>query len=68
MKIGYLPDTFGFNAQMPTILANCGLDNIIFWRGINFKKHVSGPYFTWKTAMQRNHRHFDCEGDEEAQH
>lgn len=48
MKIGYLPDTFGFNAQMPTILANCGLDNIIFWKGINFKKHVSGPYFTWK--------------------
>lgn len=48
MKIGYLPDTFGFNAQMPTILANCGLDNIVFWRGINFKKHVSGPYFKWK--------------------
>jgi mannosylglycerate hydrolase len=48
MKIGYLPDTFGFNAQMPTILANCGLDNIVFWRGVNFKKHVSGPYFTWK--------------------
>ncbi|MDT2760146.1 glycoside hydrolase family 38 N-terminal domain-containing protein [Enterococcus xiangfangensis] len=48
MKIGYLPDTFGFNAQMPTILANCGLDNIVFWRGINFKKHVSEPYFIWR--------------------
>ncbi|QKE72884.1 alpha-mannosidase [Arthrobacter citreus] len=48
MKIGYLPDTFGINAQMPTILQNCGIDNIIFWRGINFNKHVKGPYFTWK--------------------
>lgn len=48
MNIGYLPDTFGFNAQMPTILQNCGIDNIIFWRGINFNKHVKGPYFKWK--------------------
>lgn len=48
MPIGYLPDTFGLNAQMPTILKNCGLDSIVFWRGINFKKHVSGPYFNWK--------------------
>ncbi|MDR2007704.1 MAG: alpha-mannosidase [Alphaproteobacteria bacterium] len=47
MKIGYLPDTFGFNAQMPTILANTGIDNIIFWRGINFAKHVKTPYFKW---------------------
>ncbi|MGG5359174.1 MULTISPECIES: glycoside hydrolase family 38 C-terminal domain-containing protein [unclassified Enterococcus] len=48
MQIGYLPDTFGFNAQIPTILKNCGFDNLVFWRGINFKKHVSGPYFKWK--------------------
>lgn len=48
MPIGYLPDTFGFNAQMPTILRNSGIDNIIFWRGINFEKHVKSPYFIWK--------------------
>ncbi len=48
MMVGYLPDTFGINAQMPTILENCGLDNIVFWRGINFKKHVNSPYFTWR--------------------
>ncbi len=48
MKIGYLPDTFGFNAQMPMILQNCGIDNIIFWRGIHFGKQVSGPYFKWR--------------------
>ena len=48
MNVGYLPDTFGFNAQMPTILKNCGIDNIVFWRGINFKKHAIGPYFKWQ--------------------
>lgn len=30
MKIGYLPDTFGFNAQMPILLKHVGLDNIFF--------------------------------------
>ncbi len=48
MRIGYLPDTFGFNAQMPTILANAGINSIIFWRGLNFDKHVDEPYFCWK--------------------
>lgn len=48
MPIGYLPDTFGFNAQMPTILKNCDIDSIIFFRGINFEKHVTSPYFEWE--------------------
>ncbi|STY45138.1 Mannosylglycerate hydrolase [Listeria grayi] len=33
MDIGYLPDTFGFNAQVPAILEQLGLDTFIFWRG-----------------------------------
>lgn len=48
MPIGYIPDTFGFNAQMPTLLQQIGLDNLIFWRGIDFSKQVSTPYFKWK--------------------
>lgn len=48
MNIGYLPDTFGFNAQIPTILRNCNVDSAIFFRGINFEKHVSSPYFVWR--------------------
>ncbi|MEN2666341.1 glycoside hydrolase family 38 C-terminal domain-containing protein [Listeria aquatica] len=48
MKIGYLPDTFGFNAQMPTLLQNCGIDNIVFWRGLNLATQVQSPYFIWK--------------------
>ncbi|MBC1500128.1 alpha-mannosidase [Listeria weihenstephanensis] len=48
MKIGYLPDTFGFNAQMPTLLAQAGFDNIIFWRGIHLGQQVNSPYFKWQ--------------------
>lgn len=48
MKVGYLPDTFGFNAQMPTILKSCDIDNIIFWRGINYDTQVKSSYFLWK--------------------
>ena len=49
MKIGYLPDTFGFNAQMPILLKHVGLDNIFFWRGIHLGKQVQSPYFKWKS-------------------
>ncbi|MBC2314308.1 alpha-mannosidase [Listeria welshimeri] len=48
MKIGYLPDTFGFNAQMPTLLEHAGFDNVIFWRGIHLGEHVTSPYFKWQ--------------------
>lgn len=48
MDIGYLPDTFGFNAQIPLILNELGIHKFIFWRGINFDKHVNTPYFIWK--------------------
>lgn len=47
MKIGYLPDTFGFNAQMPTIFHQVGIDNMIFWRGTNFEKQTDSVYFRW---------------------
>ncbi|MCC0655934.1 MULTISPECIES: alpha-mannosidase [unclassified Clostridioides] len=49
MKIGYLPDTFGFNAQMPILLRHVGIDNIFFWRGIHLGKQVQSPYFKWKS-------------------
>ncbi len=49
MKIGYLPDTFGHNIQMPQIFNGFGIDNIIFWRGYDPKKTPT-PYFNWKGA------------------
>lgn len=48
MPIGYLPDTFGFNAQFPTILQHAGLDNILFWRGSEIGAQLPSPYFKWK--------------------
>lgn len=48
MMIGYLPDTFGFNAQMPTLLSQVGIDNFIFWRGTNFKRQMNSVYFKWR--------------------
>lgn len=48
MPIAYLPDTFGFNAQMPTILKEAGFESIIMWRGLNLNKHVNSPYFKWQ--------------------
>ncbi len=47
MRLGYLPDTFGFNAQLPVILNEAGMDNVIMWRGLHLNKHVKSPYFKW---------------------
>ncbi|SFV41340.1 glycoside hydrolase family 38 N-terminal domain-containing protein [Ligilactobacillus acidipiscis] len=48
MKVGYLPDTFGFNAQMPTLLQQVGIDNFLFWRGTNFSQQTNSVYFRWR--------------------
>jgi len=53
MMIGYLPDTFGFNAQMPTLLHQVGIDNFVFWRGTNFNRQVSSLYFRWKGLSEK---------------
>lgn len=53
MNIGYLPDSFGFNAQLPTILSNCGINSMIFFRGINFNKQINSPYFIWRGVSKK---------------
>lgn len=47
MPVGYLPDTFGFNAQMPVILRQLNIDNFIFWRGFD-PEQVKSTYFIWR--------------------
>lgn len=54
MMLGYLPDTFGFNAQLPTLLNQVGIDNFLFWRGINFEKVTESPYFIWKGLGEKS--------------
>jgi len=47
MKIGYIPDPFGHITQMPQILKGFGIDNIIFWRGIEYDQS-QGNEFIWQ--------------------
>ncbi|WP_108652805.1 glycoside hydrolase family 38 N-terminal domain-containing protein [Dongshaea marina] len=49
MAVGYLPDTFGHNTQMPTLFKGFGIDNIIFWRGIDYDTQVSQCNFLWRS-------------------
>lgn len=42
---GYLPDTFGHSADMPTLLRQCGIDSSVVWRGVNPKKSL----FLWQS-------------------
>jgi mannosylglycerate hydrolase len=35
MPVGYMPDLFGFSAQIPQILKNFGIDNAFAWRGLH---------------------------------
>jgi alpha-mannosidase len=47
MMVGYLPDTFGHNSQLP-MLRGCNLDNIVFWRGIDHDTQVAQSQFIWR--------------------
>ncbi len=42
---GYLPDTFGHSADMPTLFQHCGIESAVVWRGVSPKKSV----FQWQS-------------------
>lgn len=42
---GYLPDTFGHSADIPTMLQQCGIDSSVVWRGI----HPAQSLFRWQS-------------------
>ena len=41
---GYLPDTFGHSADIPTLLRQVGIDSAVIWRGVNPRKSL----FQWR--------------------
>jgi len=41
---GYLPDTFGHSADIPTILQGVNIDSAVLWRGVSPQKSL----FTWQ--------------------
>lgn len=53
MMLGYLPDTFGFNANLPMLLGQVGIKDFLCWRGTDFKRQVQSPYFKWKSLGNR---------------
>lgn len=43
--VGYMPDAFGHNSEIPRILSSCNIDNAIVWRGVGNHKSE----FIWKS-------------------
>ncbi|MFQ6075939.1 MAG: alpha-mannosidase [Candidatus Bathyarchaeia archaeon] len=48
MKVGYLPDTFGHTATLPTILRGFGLDSFVFQRGLGDEAEGLETEFVWR--------------------
>lgn len=47
LEVGYLPDTFGQNAYLPSIFKNFGINFSILKRGIYLKNLKNNDNFTW---------------------
>ena len=47
LNVGYLPDTFGQNAYLPSIFKNFGIDYSVLKRGIFLKDLKNNDNFTW---------------------
>lgn len=44
----FMPDTFGFNEQLPQIFVKNGYSNFTFWRGMKIADQSIGNSFWWK--------------------
>lgn len=49
MLVGYAPDTFGHNAQMPQVYNNFGIESSFFWQGVSLELSKNAN-FEW-TAL-----------------
>ncbi|MGJ8453964.1 hypothetical protein ACSFC1_01495 [Pseudothermotoga sp. U03pept] len=47
-KIGYLPDMFGHNAYMPSIIKGLGMKWAVIWRGID---NIEKTTFSWSSPF-----------------
>jgi len=48
MRVGYLPDTFGHVATLPTILSQFGLNVFLFYRGLGEEGEELSDEFYWE--------------------
>ncbi|WP_104081257.1 glycoside hydrolase family 38 C-terminal domain-containing protein [Cryobacterium sp. Y11] len=49
MRMGYIPDSFGQTASLPTLLNGFGMDSVVFWRG-KTERHAKDVNFLWRGA------------------
>jgi alpha-mannosidase len=47
-RVGYNPDSFGHNANLPQILRKSGMDSYAFTRPGAHEKDLPGPFFWWE--------------------
>ena len=52
MKLGYIPDSFGHNQQLPQILNNFNFDKAVFWRGVSEEKSKA-LNFNWELGKYK---------------
>jgi mannosylglycerate hydrolase len=48
MRVGYVPDSFGFPSQIPTILAGFGIDSFVYSRGAPPEVDRLGCIYRWR--------------------
>ncbi len=48
LDIAYLPDSFGFNANLPQIFSYFDLKQMIFWRGMKKEDNDKTIFFNWR--------------------
>ena len=48
-KVGYTPDSFGLNSQLPQIFKGFGMDGAIFTRGLKTQDGSYGSEFVWES-------------------
>jgi len=48
LNVAYLPDSPGLPAELPTLLAACGLQAVVFGRGMGAEAETLGSEFWWE--------------------
>ncbi len=56
-------DSFGHPASLPQILAECGIENYVFWRPNEGHKHIDTPLFMWNGANGAKIKTYRIGGD-----
>jgi len=49
MKVGYSPDPFGHNSQMPQILKGFDIDSALIWRGVGIEPEKLHSELNWQS-------------------